>query len=186
VNPVNNSKSVLRERMRARLAELPAAELRAHSAAVWERLSVLPAFASANVVMTYVSKESEIETHGLIRQLLALGRQVCVPAFDGRAYRLSQLRDFDELTVGKFGILEPKLGPAMEPDALLVPGLAFDRNGNRLGRGRGVFDALLRPARGVKIALAHDFQVLSEVPAEKPDVRADFIVTESRVVNCKG
>ena len=55
-----------------------------------------------------------------------------------------------------------------------------------MGRGQGFFDTLLRKARGVKIALAHDFQLLSEVPAEAHDVRVDFIVTESRVVNCKG
>ena len=67
-----------------------------------------------------------------------------------------------------------------------MPGLAFDVKGNRLGRGRGFFDALLRQAKGAKIALAHDFQLLDEVPADAHDVRVDFIVTESRVVNCKG
>lgn len=183
---MSTSKSSLREEMRRRLAQLPAADVRAHSAAIWERLSVLPAFADAGAMMSYVSKDNEIETHGLIRQLLAMGRRIVVPAFDGTTYRLSELREFDELSVGQFGILEPKPGAACEVSALLVPGMAFDGKGNRLGRGRGVFDTLLRDTRGVKIALAHDFQLLKEVPAESCDVRVDVIVTESRVVQCKG
>jgi 5-formyltetrahydrofolate cyclo-ligase len=187
VNPkVNTSKSTLRERIRARLAELPATEVRAHSASVWERLAVLPAFPPAQSVMTYVSHGNEIDTHGLIRQLLAMGRQVCVPAFAGE-YVPAVIHDFDaDLVEGRFGILEPKSVIPANPEVWLVPGLAFDVKGNRLGRGGGFFDALLRRATGAKIALAHDFQLLDEVPAETHDVRVDFIVTESRVVNCKG
>ncbi len=172
--------------MRRRLAELPAAELRAHSAAVWERLAVLPAFAAARCVCAYVSTGPEIETHGLIRQLLALGRRVCVPAFAGE-YVPAQINDFDaDLANGKFGILEPRTVIPAEPDVWLVPGLAFDVKGNRLGRGRGFYDAMLRQARGPKLALAHDFQLLGEVPTEAHDARVDFVITESRVVTCKG
>jgi 5-formyltetrahydrofolate cyclo-ligase len=86
--------------------------------------------------------------------------------------------------------MEPKPG-AVRPveaarlQALLVPGLAFDENGNRLGRGMGFFDRLLRDAHGLKIALAYDFQILSEVPAADHDVRLDFIVTETRSINCQ-
>ena len=111
-----------------------------------------------------------------------------MPAFIDE-YVQVEIHDFDgDLVKGKFGILEPKLPATMteQPGVWLVPGLAFDAKGNRLGRGQGFFDALLRKATGVKIALAHDFQVLNEVPAEGRDVRVDFIVTESRVVNCKG
>ncbi len=182
---IKNTKAELREQMRR---QLQTAEVRARSAAVWERLSVLPAFAAAKSVMAYVSTGNEIETHGLIRQLLAMGRRVCVPTFVGE-YVPAEIHDFDEdLVKGKFGVLEPKSPAAMteQPEVWLVSGLAFDVKGNRLGRGRGFFDALLRRASGVKIALAHDFQLLDEVPAEAHDVRVDFIVTESRVVNCKG
>ena len=179
--------------MRERLASLSPSQVRARSAAVWERLSVLPEFVSANWLLVYVSKGHEIDTHGLIQQLLAIGKHVCVPKFDdaARRYVASELKDFvAELAEGKFGILEPKqeavrLVGADKLDALLVPGLAFDGNGNRIGRGMGFFDRLLREARGIKIALAYDFQVLNEVPADAHDVRVDFIVTEKRVVSCK-
>jgi 5-formyltetrahydrofolate cyclo-ligase len=187
------TKDELRERMRARLESLSAAQVRAASAAVWERLSVLASFASANWLLVYVSKGHEVDTHGLIRQLLALGKRVCVPKFDEAAqrYGASEVRDFDsELVEGRFKILEPRSEAvrrveAAKLDASLVPGLAFDKHGNRLGRGLGFFDAILRDARGTKIALAHDFQVVSEVPAEPHDVGVDFIVTEARVVETK-
>jgi 5-formyltetrahydrofolate cyclo-ligase len=186
-------KNVFRDRMRAQLAVLSDSDVRHHSAQVWERLAVLEEFAGAEWVLSYVSMGREIETHGLIRQLLALGRHVCVPVFDaaqGR-YGASEVRDFDaDLTAGKFAILEPKPAalrpvPLERAQAWLVPGLAFDETGNRLGRGRGYYDALLKEARGVKIALAHDFQVLPEVPAELHDVRVDYIVTENRTVRCR-
>ena len=65
------------------------------------------------------------------------------------------------------------------------PGLAFDGRGSRLGRGKGYFDRLLETASGVKIALAYDFEVLTEVPVDDHDVHMDFIVTETKVVHCK-
>ena len=187
-------KVTLRKQMQVHLAGLSAADVCARSAAIWERLSVMREFAGATRLLSYVSKESEVDTHGLIRQLLAMGRQVCVPHFepDRQQYIASELRDFDaDLAVGKFGILEPKPGAIRRAavdhlDTVLVPGLAFDETGNRLGRGRGYFDRLLREVGGVKIALAFDFQILTEVPTEAHDARMDFVVTETRVIKIKG
>ena len=184
------TKEELRQQMRARLAMQDDTEARAKSAAIWERLSVLSEFTSASRSLIYISKPKEVDTCGLIQQLLAMGRSVCVPWFDEakQQYVASELRDFAlDLTAGKFGILEPKPG-AVRPvsgdgiGAALVPGLAFDETGNRLGRGMGYFDRILRDVRGVKIALAYDFQLLKEVPVEAHDAPLDFIVTEKRVV----
>lgn len=182
----------LRDRMRVKLAALSLSEVRAKSAAIWERLAVFDGFASAECALIYVSKGHEVGTHGLIQQLLAMGRRVCVPKFDEgtQHYVVSELRDFQtELVEGKFHILEPKPGAvrvvhAGQLQALLVPGLAFDETGNRLGRGMGFFDAILRGAHGTKIALAYDFQMLKEVPVEPHDVAVDFIVTETKTLKC--
>ena len=188
------TKEELREQMRARLAAQSAADARVKSADIWERLSVLGEFATASRLLVYVSKEAEVDTRGLIQQLLAMGRQVSVPWFDGakEQYVASELRDFAlDLTAGRFGILEPKT-EAVRPvacdgiDVALVPGLAFDETGNRLGHGKGYFDRLLREVRGAKIALAYDFQLLNEVPTEAHDVPVDFIVTEKRVLKTRG
>ena len=188
------TKEELREQMRARLAAQSAADIRVKSADIWERLSMVGEFATGSRLLVYVSKGPEVETRGLIQQLLAMGRQVCVPWFDGakKQYVASALADFAlDLAAGRFGILEPK-PEAVRPvacdqiDAALVPGLAFDETGNRLGRGMGYFDRLLRDVRGVKIALVYDFQLLSEVPAEAHDTPMDFIVTEKRVFKTRG
>jgi len=189
-----SQKVALREQLRARLVKQIAADVRAKSAAIWERLSVLSEFTSARRLLVYVSAGGEADTHGLIRQLLAMGRNVYVPLFDTakQHYVASELRDFDmDLATGKFGILEPKpeaIRPAASDqiDAALVPGLAFDETGNRLGRGMGHFDRLLQGVHGTRIALAFDFQLLDEVPADAHDARMDFIVTENRVIKTKG
>src|SRR5262245_12621643 len=105
-------KAELRHEMRVRLAGVDAGQVRASSAAVMERLAVLPVFAAAKAVFVYVSFGHEIETHGLIRQLLALGRQVGIPAFHThrQEYDASELLDFDaDLKVtGKMKLLEPR------------------------------------------------------------------------------
>ena len=172
--------------MLAHLAELDAGIVHRHSLAVVKQLAAVPAFVEAKLLVVYVSFGCEIETHALIRQLLTEGRHVCVPAFQDGKYFAVEIQDFDrDLIAGKLNILEPKLlrhTPVTRPDVWLVPGLAFDRKGNRLGRGRGYFDALLQHAPGIKIALTHDFQLLNEVPVEPHDVRMDFIVTENQVV----
>ncbi len=179
--------------MRTVLATMPASQVRTRSAAIWERLSVLEEFAAASWLLLYVSKGREVDTHGLIQQLLAMGRHVCVPKYDEttKRYLLSELRDFkSELAEGKFKILEPK-PEAVRPididnvEILVVPGLAFDESGNRLGRGMGYFDRILRDARRPVVGLAYDFQVVKEIPAETYDVRVDFIVTETRTLKCQ-
>ena len=177
-----------RQRMLAHLAGLDTVTVRCHSLAIAARLAKLAPFANAKSVAVYVSFGNEIETHTLIRELLTAGRHVCVPAFHAGKYLTSEIQDFDQdLVAGNLGILEPKLFrdvPATRPEVWLVPGLAFDRTGNRLGRGKGYYDALLETTPGVKIALTHDFQLLTEVPTELHDVRMDFIVTENQVVQC--
>jgi 5-formyltetrahydrofolate cyclo-ligase len=183
----------LRERMRAMLATMPASQVRVKSAAIWERLSVLPELASASWLLVYVSKGREVDTHGLIQQLLAMGRHVCVPKFDEstQQYLISELRDFaSELVEGKFRILEPRTESiraveAGKLEAFVVPGLAFDAAGHRLGRGMGYFDRILRDARQPIIGLAYDFQILEEIPVESHDVCVDFVVTETRTLNCQ-
>jgi len=179
--------------MNAALAALAPGEIHARSASVNRNLSLMRELPAAAWVMGFVSFGAEVRTHELLRTLLADGRHVCVPSFDsvGQRYICSEVKHFDwDLKEGLLGIPEPR-HDAVRPvhadkiDAWLVPGLAFDKHGNRLGRGRGYFDQLLRDARGVKIALAYDFQLINEVPVEPHDVRLDFIVTETQIVHCK-
>jgi 5-formyltetrahydrofolate cyclo-ligase len=186
--PARQHKADLRSQLKARLAALTPDEVRTKSAAICSRLA--GKLAAAKCVAGFLSFGSEVRTHELIRSLLADGKHVCVPSFDpvGQRYVCTELKHFHaDLAEGKMGILEPKpqaIRPVHTdlPDLWLVPGLAFDARGNRLGRGMGYFDRLLLGVRGVKIALAYDFQVVKEVPAELHDVCVDFIVTETRII----
>lgn len=180
--------------MQVKFATLTVADVRSKSAAIWERLAVLPEFTGATQRLIYVSTGIEVDTHGLIQQVLAMRGQVCVPYYDAvaKGYAVSALHDFhSDLAAGRFAIFEPKpeaVRPvaASQIDVALVPGVAFDQTGNRLGRGLGYLDRLLHSVRGTKLALAYDFQILNEVPAEPHDARVDFIITETRVVETKG
>jgi 5-formyltetrahydrofolate cyclo-ligase len=179
--------------MREQLAALNAAQVRAASASVWERLAVLPAFAEAQRVLVYVSTGREVETQGLIQQLLALGRRVCVPQFDEprQRYLASELRDFAaDLAPGRFGILEPRAAavrpvPVEQLSAVLVPGLAFTRVGARLGRGLGYFDRILSGATGRRVGLAYAFQVVETLPTQAHDMAVDYVVTETEAITCR-
>ncbi len=179
--------------MCATLASLTPGEVHIRSMSVCRHLGAMHELTSAEWLMAFVSFGTEVHTHELLRSLLAEGRHVCVPSFNsvGQRYICSELKHFDwDLREGVLGILEPR-HDAIRPvhadklDAWLVPGLAFDEHGNRLGRGMGYFDRLLCGARGVKIGLAYDFQLVNRVPTEPHDVRLDFIVTETKVVHCK-
>jgi len=179
-------KRALRERVLAFRCALPAEDVARRSRSVAARLLELPAVQRAETIFCYVSHECEVETHQLVRDWLAAGKRVHVPAFDAqqRCYQPSPIGDFDrDLAVGKMGILEPRArtapdGPA---DVAIVPGVAFDAQGHRLGYGKGFYDDMLKHFRGPKIALAFDCQMQPAVPHGANDVPMDAVVAESAV-----
>ena len=102
----------------------------------------------------------------------------------------SQIRSFDDLQKGTFGILEPKpeamnLVAPDELDLVLVPGIAFDKRGYRLGYGGGFYDAFLAQTKSVKVGLAFDFQIVDLLPTREEDERVDLIVSEKTVYHTK-
>lgn len=154
---------------------------------VWSR--ILPEW---KTILIYVSLPEEAATTPLILRLIEQGKQVCVPVFDRsqKCYHPSHLKDFAvDLEPGWSGIMEPKpsarrpVAPT-ELDAIFLPGLAFDRRGNRLGHGRGYFDALCRGTQAVKIALAYQLQIVDRIEATPRDVPVHMIITENGVIEC--
>ncbi|MCX7915126.1 MAG: 5-formyltetrahydrofolate cyclo-ligase [Verrucomicrobiae bacterium] len=170
--------------MLARRAALSMAEVEAASRAVEERVWQLPQLKAPGLVCCYVSAQNEVGTHRLIRELLRRGWVVSVPVFRGDRYALGRIRDFDvDLRVGHAGLLEPReWEPVGDPAVWLVPGVAFDRHGHRLGRGKGYFDRLLNGSAGFRIALAYEFQVLPQLPVASHDEPIDVIVTPSETI----
>ncbi len=125
----------------------------------------------------------------LIERWIEEGRKVILPRVEGDVMTLVEMDGLDDLGPGYRGLLEPRPGagrkvPWKEVEVALVPGLAFDLQGNRLGRGGGHYDRAL-PRLGpkaLKIGLAFDFQVVERLPAEARDIPVHLVVTETRVI----
>ncbi len=161
------------------------------SSLILERLCSMPVVQESFSFFVYVSFASEVETHNLIRILLADGKRVSVPCVDraSKYMTASLLKSMeDDLAPGCFGILEPAPG-CLHPveiktiDVVIVPGAAFTMEGFRIGYGGGYYDRFLNNCPAVTIGVAFDMQVADEVPHDSRwDVPLDYVVTESRII----
>jgi 5-formyltetrahydrofolate cyclo-ligase len=141
-------------------------------------------------VISYCAKDDEVQTRPIIERALEEGKRVAVIVTDvpSKMLSFSEVASFTELAPGQFGILEPKPG-RMRPisigqaDVVLVPLVAWDERGHRLGYGAGYFDrALAGATRTTKVGLALESQRLAQIPESTHDVPLDIIVTEKRVL----
>ena len=151
-----------------------------------QKLFQLDELRNAGTVMFYMSTKNEVMTHDMIKESLKR-KKVVVPVVKGRKLELSELEDFTQLVPSTFGILEPRIVNAVEPrdvDLFIVPGVAFDKTGNRIGYGKGYFDKLLVEARAPIVALSYEFQIISSIRAKHWDVKVNKIITESNIIEC--
>ena len=159
---------------------------------IGDALRNLREFQQAKVVHFFLTLRSEVMTEGAIRGALSAGKTVVVPVIDKKHRRLSLSRIGDcdqELTITTHGILEPrpkfyKFIPLEEVDLMVLPGVAFDVRGHRLGYGAGYYDRLLKAEeeRPLLVALAFEIQIVDEIPVSDHDIRVDKILTEERVI----
>lgn len=164
---------------------------------ICQRFAALSEYARAATVMGYVHMRNEVRTRSFLPDILAQGKRLVVPYCVGDELALFCLHDMDELALGTFGILEPK--PELrnredrridvtEVDLIMVPGVAFDHRGGRVGHGKGYYDRLLRQARPDTslVALAFECQLFPEIPMQPHDVFMDKVVTETAVYEGRG
>jgi 5-formyltetrahydrofolate cyclo-ligase len=159
----------------------------AMSAAIADRLLGLPEAADAATVMVFWSFGSEVDTSPLIDRLLADGRTVALPRIEGADVVPVAYQRGDPMVATTFGAMEPSDGRTLrsdELDLIVVPGVAFDREGNRVGYGGGFYDRLLSRLRpGVpSVGIAFGLQVVDRVPSGGTDRRVHAIVTEAEVL----
>ena len=139
-------------------------------------------------LMTYVSMGKEADTTGLIEAAFELGISVSVPKTYTKGRMLFyEITSLDTLVQGRFQVMEPRdtdrVSVPNERTRMVIPGLAFDRKGNRIGYGSGYYDRYLQAFPDVqKIGLAYDFQVHEEIPVSHWDVPLDYIITESQII----
>lgn len=188
-----NHKQSLRRKTRQSRVDLTNREER--STQIQQSALSLPELHNAQHVLVYVGYRSEVSTRFLIQELLHVGKSIYVPWCENDELRLFRMESLEELQPGAFNIPEPPVdlrtrkdrqGKATSLDAIFLPGLAFDFNGNRLGQGKGYYDRLLAEVSEncTLIGLAFAVQVVEEVPTEPHDVPLDVIVTDEKVIRC--
>lgn len=166
--------------------DLSKAQVAALSLSLQQRFFELPEYRAAGTLALYAPIHHEVETAAVAAAALAAGKHVLYPAVVGTDLKFCRVHALSELVPGKYGILEPR-GEGCDPaqaDLIVVPGVAFDLCGRRIGYGKGYYDRSLHrlEGSGKLAAFCYDFQLLQEIAGEPHDVTMDFIVTESRVV----
>jgi 5-formyltetrahydrofolate cyclo-ligase len=183
----HRAKQVLRKQMRAVRAALPESARDARSSEIAERVRTLPELVSAHTVLAFASIRNEVRTREIMNTAWADGKRVALPRVDGDALSLYIVEADTVLIEGAFSVPEPDAAaPRLEPsevDFALVPALAVDPRGFRIGYGGGYYDKLLPLLdRASSCALAYDFQLIPEVPELPFDATVDLIVTDARLI----
>lgn len=175
------TKSELRQEIRLQKRGRSLFELAEESALITQRVVNHPKVAAAKVVMLYHALPDEVDTHGMIERLRAMGKTILLPKVtDSERMELRLYRGEEDLEEGAFHIMEPS-GPVYEDlasiDVALVPGMSFDSENNRLGRGKGYYDRFLgKITNTYKIGICYGFQKRTHIPADDFDVRMDEII----------
>ncbi len=170
--------------------ELDEEEAIQRSKNVLRHLENLPEYRNAGLVHTYISsKPNEVDTIMLIARSFARGKRIAVPVItDKKEKKLetSELMNIGDLTDGPFNTKEPKVFAAVsleEVDLYIVPVVAVDKTGNRIGWGTGYYDRFLQSLKKPVVALAYNFQVVDAIEPSDTDVRVDYIVTEDEIIS---
>ena len=187
--PKPTAKAQLRDRQRQG-AHLTSVDPSSAAAAITPHLLSDPTIANASTILAYAAFGTELSLDPFITAALAAGHQVCIPRIDWANKSMSPVAITnlaDDLQTGRYDIRVPKPGLALvEPaqlDVILLPGLAFDRAGNRLGRGAGFYDRFISALhdaghRPTLIGVCYHAQIVDSVPTEPHDHRVDRVITE--------
>jgi len=188
VDKVFQQKSEIRSRIEKQRRSLSSESTDSQSSKIIFHLKNLPEYQVAKTIHCYVAWRNEVNTHQLIKDTLGTGRRIIVPVTDLSSHTLlhSEIKSFDELKKGTFGILEPPKDRFLkvkisEFDLVIVPGVAFDLSGHRIGFGGGFYDGFMSTINVTKIALAYEFQIVDKIPTRTEDERVNILVSEKSV-----
>ena len=187
-------KQTLKSEISEKRKALSKEEIKEKSSKIKENLYSLEEFKKAKNILFYVSFNDEVDTHEIIKELLAnKEKNIIVPYVvkNNPILQLSEIKNFNELEPKTWGILEPKdefirKFDIENVDLVIIPGIVFDQNGHRIGYGYGYYDRFLKKLdkNVVKIGFGFEFQIVDKIPEEKHDVPVDIMVNEKRVINC--
>lgn len=194
-----DEKAELRRSMRRLRKGIPEGDRTAADSSIARRVVGLEAWRSSDLVLTYLSFGSEVSTRGLVRRAWEEGKRVAIPRVvpNARRMRWFAVTSLDGLERSSFGVEEPRIDPALEVATscgrscvALVPGLAFDRRGFRLGYGGGFYDTFLSSFGGTSVGLCREAQLLDDLAEahvlEAHDLPVDLVVTELETIRGAG
>jgi len=186
------NKDMIRKEVCLKRKLLPTDKKNKYSQNIFEKLRTIDEYFHSKNIMFYVATKYEVQTENMIKESIKGAKNIFIPIMNNTTINLvpSLLIDFDkELEKNKQGILEPKkefqrISCPEKIDLIILPGIAFDTEGNRLGRGKGYYDRFLERANvfSPKIALAFECQIIEKIPVDDKDIPVDTIITEKRII----
>ncbi len=185
---ISARKKILRQEINSRLKTLSQEERVQFSRVVVEKFLASTIYKNSAVIMAYLSTAEEIQLNEFISIALKDGKILAVPFIEGHEMKAVCLPSLDALEVGAYKILTVKRDvrqfiDAEKIDCVITPGLAFDDNFSRLGKGGGYYDKFLsRAVNAKKIALAYDCQLVEKVPIEPHDLKVDAVITPTKIL----
>lgn len=189
-----NDKKILRKEILEKRNNINSAKKKELDKKILDQFYESKYYKEAAKIFIYISYDSEINTKVIINKALKDKKKIYVPRteFKTRHMDAVEITNLDNLAESKYGILEPKIEePHIDPnefDLIVVPGVAFDRNGGRMGYGAGFYDRYFKKINKenidkiVKLALAYELQILDKVPMNAQDVPVDYIITENEFI----
>jgi 5-formyltetrahydrofolate cyclo-ligase len=181
-------KNSLRQQMKLKRSQLTAGSKDEMDRSIFDKLKQDETFLRANKIFIFVSLGQEVDTHKIILHALNLGKQVLVPKVISMAEGMKAIKinSLEELSPGKMGILEPtmemkEVANVQDIELVILPGLAFDKQGGRIGYGGGFYDRFIKNVNKEAkiIGICYDFQIVSKVPMEEHDVKPSKLITET-------
>lgn len=175
-------KAELRKNIRERKRQFTSKMLGELSLMLINKLLENDKIKEANTILMYYSMPDEVNTHQVVDTLVALGKKVLLPVvINGEELEIREYKDKNDLKEGiAYHIMEPvgeKYNDYKNIDVAVVPGMSFDDNGNRLGRGKGYYDRFLKQIpQAYKIGICFYFQKVEAVPTEKTDIKMDEVI----------
>lgn len=188
IDSTSSAKDILRKEILVKRDLLSPEAVKQKSRAIFEKLIERDEYINSDNILVYASMKSEVITDEIILDALSLGKKVfCPKVTDTRRGQMKFVRIYDtaELEAGYYGIREPLISEdseiyeCCEKTLVIVPGVAFDKNGNRIGYKGGFYDRFLSDNPGVfTIALAYNFQIMDEIPSEIHDIPVKDVICE--------
>lgn len=177
-------KNQIRKEILAIRASLPEKDVKAKSKVIFQKVIKSDAYQNADLVLAYIDAKGEVKTKALIEHAWSQKKKVAVPKVHGVIMEFYIIESYDDLESGCFGLQEPKescqrITELPDNTLVIMPGVAFDNKGNRIGYGKGYYDKYFSKYPDVyKIAVAYAFQIVPDAYADIHDVKAELILTE--------